>query len=230
MIFDIDVRFPADSTAWAPLLETLQRLEITRFAGAIVPTELSVSALRRCNEAAELLAQREKGYILSMWGHPACIDQLSRAKMLEIHPSWVNESAEVLAFAAAHKIPVCFRGKLDACISLAKAYPDARFLMGELSYPTCMPREICALTEDCTNVLINLSSPIWSGNYVMHEWITRIPVEKLLFGSAFPAANPAAKISAFRWELRDMKESTCERIFYQNAVQLFEGGDVYGDH
>ena len=230
MIFDIDVRFPADSTAWVPLLETLRRLEITRFAGAIMPTELSAPALRQCNEAAELLAQREDGYVLSLWGHPTCIDQLSRAKMLEIHPSWVNEAGEVLAFAEAHNIPVCFRGKLDACISLAKAYPGVRFLMGELFYPTCMPREICALTEECTNVLVNLSSPIWSGNYVMHEWGTRIPVEKLLFGSAFPTANPAAKIGAFRWELRDMSVATCERFFYQNAAQLFEGGDAYGDH
>ena len=230
MIFDIDVRFPADSTAWAPLLETLRRLEITRFAGAIMPTELSAPALRQCNEAAELLAQREDSYVLSLWGHPVCIDQLSRAKMLEIHPSWVNEAGEVLAFAEAHNIPVCFRGKLDACISLAKAYPGVRFLMGELFYPTCMPREICALTEECANVLVNLSSPLWSGNYVMHEWGTRIPVEKLLFGSAFPTANPAAKIGAFRWELRDRNESVSERIFYQNAAQLFEGGDAYGDH
>ena len=70
------------------------------------------------------------------------------------------------------------------------------------------------------NLSINLSGAVWTYNYALHEWAQRFGADRIFFGSGYPFCNPAGKLAAVRWELRDQPDSVCERILCRNALSL----------
>ena len=83
-----------------------------------------------------------------------------------------------------------------------------------------MPERAYHLLEKHPNLMINLSGVIWGCNYALHEWCARLGSGRLLFGSGYPFSNPAGKLAAIRWELRDQPASVHEQIFSKNALLL----------
>ena len=56
---------------------------------------------------------------------------------------------------------------------------------------------------------------------MLHEWCKQLDTERLLFGSGYPDCNPATKVAAAKWELRDQSDVVKQKIFCENAAKLF---------
>lgn len=82
-------------------------------------------------------------------------------------------------------------------------------------------RTAIELLNAVPNVYLNLSGMFSWLNYALHEVVKAVPTDRLLFGSAFPFANPAYKRATVIWEVRDMSEEDRNKIMYLNAARLF---------
>jgi predicted TIM-barrel fold metal-dependent hydrolase len=47
-----------------------------------------------------------------------------------------------------------------------------------------------------------------------------LDTERLLFSSGYPGCNPATKVAAAKWELRDQSDVVKQKIFCENAAKL----------
>lgn len=193
------------------------------------PTEEAVSLL---NEAAFALAAGDARYFPALWVHPDCpsfsIEQMDEyaargVRMLEADAECLDHPglAPILAHAQTTGMIVSLHKEtLEQTDRLASQYPGLSILAGGLGSSIYMPDRTCALLDAHPNLYINLSGAVWSFNYVLHEWTQRLGTERLLFGTGYPFCNPASKVAAVNWELRDQPDSVASRLLYLNAAGL----------
>ena len=137
-----------------------------------------------------------------------------------------NEDSQVLSGVMR---PVMLKGE-PACDvkKLASENPDIKFIVGGFFSGGIMVRDMAEILNTFENVYLNLSGGIWGGNYMLHELIKKVPVERVLFATAYPYGNSAYKKAATEWELRDEADHIKEMIFCKNAMDLF--GGYYGNN
>ncbi|MBQ8509454.1 MAG: amidohydrolase family protein [Clostridia bacterium] len=221
-IIDIDAHPPVDAASFAHFFDRLNDAGIGLACGTLYAASAPDGGMaRRLNEASLALAKREPRYIPALWGHPDCADQVEQARMIEIDGAWLDGAAEVLAAAQERGLPVSLRGESPAAaIMLAERYPSLKLICGGFFSRGFMPAQAAEVLAACPNVYLNLSGGIWIGNYVLHEWSRKLHIDRLLFGTGCPDGNPAAKLAAMKWELRDADEEVHSGIYRENARKL----------
>ena len=219
---DIDAHPPLDRQKRREFDSALSSLGIREALGA--PLTEGVSE-RECN--ARAISELEYG---SLWGHPDCLDQLENAMLLTVDGGWLSHADAVLTLAETRGIPVVLQHETREQIhDVARAYPSLSLIVGGITSRTAMPEPIRQLMQEHPKLYLNLSGFIWSCNYVLHEWVQKLPVDRLLFGTAYPQGNPAGKLAGLRWELRDTDSSVIEKIFRETAHGLIQGR-YHGNH
>ena len=189
-------------------------------------------AIDLLNSAAFALAQREPRYLPALWIHPAYPDfsvaQLAKYAPLGVriigadgdrpdHPAFLH----ILSYVQEFGMTVALHGEnISQIDALAARFPNLRLLIGGLGSTGYMPARAFDLMQAHKNLMLNLSGVIWGCNYALHEWCSRLGADRLFFGSAYPFSNPAGKLAALFWELRDQPASVHEQIFSQNALRL----------
>lgn len=216
----------------------LTRAGIDIACGRLLPppgffeTHEPAEAIGLLNSAAFALSQREPRYLPALWIHPACPDfsvsQLAKYAPLGVrmigadggrsdHPAFLH----ILSHAQEFGMTVALHGESISQIdALAARFPGLRLLIGGLGSTGYMPARAFELMKQHKNLLLNLSGVIWGCNYALHEWCSRLGPDRLFFGSGYPFSNPAGRLAALRWELRDQPASVHEKIFSQNALRL----------
>lgn len=189
-------------------------------------------AIALLNCGALNLARANSRYLPALWIHPACpeysiaqIQEYSAAgvRMIGLDARFLEAPAllPILSCAQSLNMTLSLHGENLAQIdALAARFPDLRILIGGLGSSGYMPAPAFNLMKAHDHLMINLSGSIWGGNYVLHEWCSRLGAHRLLFGSGYPFSNPAGKLAALRWELRDQPDSVHEQIFSKNALLL----------
>ena len=184
------------------------------------------------NAAALNLAKSNPRYLPSLWIHPDCpdfsiaqLEEYSAAgvRLFEIDAEWLSRPGLTPILSAAHSLgltAVLHGEKIAQADELAAQFPSLRMLVGGLGSIGYMPAAAHTLLMKHANLSLNLSAAIWGGNYVLHEWTDRLGAERLCFGSGYPFSNPAGKLSALRWELRDQPDSVRELILSKNVLRL----------
>ncbi len=214
-IIDVDAHPPIDEKKREEFYKTLSLLGITRALGA--PLEEGMT-----KKESNLLAIRNFN-CRSMWGHPDCADTLEGASLLTVDSAWLPEAEEILRIAESKRIPVLLRNENESQIrALAREYPSLPLIVGGSGSRVAKPSLAYELMRDLPQVYLNLSGAVWTYNYVLHEWIQRLPTHRLLFGTDYPYANPASKLAALRWELRHTAASVTEAILGGNALDLLK--------
>ncbi len=134
-----------------------------------------------------------------------------------------NES-EILDAARSRGCPVMLKGDTAAdARRLCLENSDIVFIAGGFFSKSYDVVHAFRLLEECENAYINLSGNFSWLNYYLHELSRKAPVERLLFGTAYPHTNPAYKKGTVLWELRDLPKEDVEKIMYENAARLFGG-------
>ncbi|MBR2353073.1 MAG: amidohydrolase family protein [Clostridia bacterium] len=213
-IIDIDAHPPIERAARNAFFEDLSRLGIGSALGAPLAEGMSE---RECN--LRVLAE---GKGTSLWGHPHCLDTLAGATLITVDAAWLPEVGDILSVAEKQHVPILLRHEgEDEIRALAAAYPILPLIVGGFDSRVGKPAIMAELMKAHKNLYLNLSGAVWSYNYVMHEWLERLPTDRILFGSAYPLGNPASKLASLRWELRDTDEAVAEAILGGNARTLF---------
>lgn len=187
------------------------------------------------NEGALRLASEDPRYCPVLSVHPDCaahsVEALEKyaalgVKMLEVEAAWLKHCGldPILERAQSLGMTVIVQGETIAqARELAGRFSALRLLVGGLRSKGYMPAAAHELMRECPNVGIVLSGVIWGLNYGLHEWTERLGAERLFFATGYPLCNPAAKIAAVKWELRDQPNSVRERVLNQNARRLLDG-------
>jgi len=213
-IIDIDAHPPLDEKKRTEFTKALAALGIRTALGA--PQTEGLTA-RECNRRA--MADFN---CRSLWGHPDCADMLESASLITVDAPWMADAGEVLAIAENRRIPVLLQNETAEQIrALAETHPALTLIAGGFSPRPIMPAPMAELMSVHPRLFLNLSGLIWHGNYIMHEWIKKLPTDRILFGTAYPFGNPASKLAGLRWELRDTDSSVIDGIFGGNASRLY---------
>ena len=254
-VVDIDAHPPFSSLPVDHLGELTQSLFFNRLnsagidiaCGRLLPPQgffeahAPGEAISLLNSAALTLAKSDSRYLPTLWIHPDCpgfsVSQLeeyekSGVRLLEIDADWlchpglspILSCAQALGMAA-----VLHKETISQADILAAQFPSLRILAGGLRSTGYMPAAVHELLMKRQNLSFNLSGTICLLNYALHEWTDRLGADRLFFGTGYPFSNPAGKLAAFQWELRDQPASVREQIFGQNALRLVgaEGGPAW---
>lgn len=218
--------------------DRLTRAGIDIACGILTPppgffeTHHPCEAIDLLNGAAFSLAQSNSRYLPALCIHPACPDfsiaQLEKyallgARMIGIDADLLVHPAlpPILARAQSLNMTVTLHGEgISQAAELAALFPSLRILIGGLGSTRYMPARAFELMQAHKNLMLNLSGVIWGGNYVLHEWCSRFSADRLFFGTGYPHSNPAGRLAALFWELRDQPASVHEKIFSKNALKL----------
>lgn len=220
----------------------LERAGISKACGTLLPppgffTKHTVAeAVEILNEKTMELALSEARYIPVLWVHPDCADVSLKkleqyipvgARIIEVDADWLErmEMHRIFEYAQEQHVAVSLiGGTFEQVITLTSKFPRLKVLVGGVSDQIFAPPCAKEIMEICPEVYIKLSRIMWTWNYVMHEWSKCLDKERLLFGTGYPDCNPAAKLGAFEWELRDWSETERELIFCENALRITTGG------
>ena len=124
--------------------------------------------------------------------------------------------------ARERSVPVLLKGESpDTAEALCKENPDIIFICGGYFSKGYNVENTAKLMNACSNMYLNLSGVFTLCNYFLHELLKRTPHDRLLFGTAYPHANPAYKRATALWEMRDISKEDKENIMYNNAARLF---------
>ncbi len=224
----------------ATFFTRLSRAGIDIACGSLTPppdffkTHAPEEAISLLNRGAMTLSAAEARYLPALRIHPDFPDfslsQLEEyaslgVRMIDIdgqhlpHPSMKT----ILARAQSLSMTVALYGEnIAQAEELAAQFPDLRILMGGFGSLRYLPERAFRVMQAHSNLSLNLSGTVWTYNYVLHEWTQRFGADRLFFGSGYPFCNPAGKLAAVRWELRDQPDSVRERILYKNALDLLD--------
>ena len=191
-------------------------------------------AIKQLNKKTMELALLEPRYIPVLWVHPECavdsLEQLKQylplgARIIEVEAAWLEDTKmqPILLYAQEKNVALSLRGATpEQIISLTESFPTLKILVGGISDRAFTPTRTKEILEKCSHVYLKVSGLMWSGNYVLHEWSNRLNKERLLFGTGYPDCNPATRVAAAVWELRDQSESVNNMIFSCNARNIIE--------
>ena len=218
----------------------LNRAGIDIACGSLTPppdflkTHTPEEAVTLLNRGAMALSAADSRYLPALRIHPDCpdfsISQLDEyaplgVRLIDIdgchlpHPSM----KAILTRAQSLNMTVSLYGEnIAQAKEMAEQFPNLRILMGGLGSLRYMPNRAFSLMQTYPNLFLNLSGTVWTFNYSLHEWAQRFGINRLFFGSGYPSCNPAGKLAAVRWELRDQPVSVFERILCKNALGLLD--------
>ncbi len=220
------------------LLDRLSRAGIDIACGRLTPppgffdAHAPEDAIAALNRGALNLMQTDSRYLPALWIHPDCpdysMDQLGQytplgVRMIGVEAKWLDHPGmqPILTRAQTLDMVVSLQDEtISQADELAGQFPSLAVLIGGLGSSGYMPAITFDLLQSHSNLLLNLSGVIWGFNYALHEWTERLGADRLFFGSGYPFSNPAGKLAALRWELRDQADSVCRQIFSENALQL----------
>lgn len=254
-VIDIDAHPPFSSLP----IDHLGELTQSRFFGRLIAAGIDIAcgrllppqgffeahapgeAIALLNSAALTLAKSDSRYRPSLWIHPDCPDasvsqleesRKSGARLFELDAPWLSHPGltPILSAAQALGMTAVLHGeKIDQADELAARFPALPLLVGGSGSAGYMPAPAEVLLKKHENLSVNLSGVIWGCNYALHEWCSRLGPDRLFFGSGYPFSNPAGRLAAFQWELRDQPDSVREQIFGKNALRLVgaEGGPAW---
>ena len=217
----------------------LERAGISKACGTLlIPAEFWDSheiseAIQEVNERTMELACMESRYIPVLRAHPDCtevtLSQLEKyvplgMRIVETNGAWIEraEMIPILTYAQEQNIVLSLQNvTTEQVLVLAEKFPSLTMIVGGLTDRVFSP--VCAKTilSICPQVYLKLSGFIWSCNYYLHEWCNQLDKKRLLFGSGYPDCNPATRVAALRWELRDQSDVVKQKIFSENATKLF---------
>ena len=225
--FDIDAHPPTEKNMRPGFFQKVSELGVSHICGTFAvkePPDEKTAAL--LNKAAKRLSVTEARYLPAFWGFPGLLEKSGTAKMLYVDAGMGQGRDEVLRYAEQSKKPVFLCHETpESTREILEKFPKASVIAGGQGASGFEPLQTVSMLNAFPNFYLNLSAGIWTVNYVLHELIKKMPVRQLLFGSGFPYTNPASRLAAVKWELRDTDVSSCEHVFYQNARALL-GEDV----
>lgn len=226
--------------------ERLQRAGIDTAVGTLpLPSSLCTTAstaedtLRTVNDAALSLAKiYPRNYLPGIHIHPAhptlsCreIEIYSNAgvRMIgEIRAEWLDcppdqsPLTDIFSCAEQYGMTVSVHSAAPERLGQwAKRFPGLNFMYGSRQCNISLAAS-ADLLQKHTNLYLRLSQNIFLANYYLHTYVEKLPTSQLLFASGYPFCNPAARIAAVQWELRDQSEAKRQRIFRENAINCLD--------
>lgn len=217
----------------------LERAGISKVCGTLLPpkgffdsSDMS-KVIKELNARTMELVRIEPRYIPVLWVHPDCaeenLSQLEQyvplgARIVEVDGAWIDrvEMIPLFTHAQEHNVVLSLQNvTAEQVLVLAKRFPSLTMIVGGLTDRVFSPACVKDILSTCPQVYLKLSGSIWSCNYVLHEWCKQLDTERLLFGSGYPDCNPATKVAAAKWELRDQSDVVKQKIFCENAAKLF---------
>jgi len=248
-IIDMDAHPPFDTTSidyigelnQTKFFDRLERAGIDMVCGTLIPpvgffeNYAIAEVIQQLNKRTMEMALSEPRYIPVLWVHPDCVEtsllQLEKyvsmgAQIIEIDAAWLEreEMHHILSTANEQNVMVSLRGGTpDQIIALKEKFPLLKILVGGISDRVFTPECAKKILTTCSQVYLRLSGTFWSWNYVLHEWSKSMDKERLLFGTGYPYCNPATKLAAILWELRDQSNEEKELIFSKNVMKMSIG-------
>jgi len=195
-------------------------------------------ALQSANESSAALAQTyPDAYLPGIFVHPAypacscreleCCGKNGVRLLGEIQPHWLGDSAyanalaEIFSCAEQYRMVVSMHPENREQLCLwASRFPKLQFLYGDRQCRSITPAMSADLLQTYPNLYLRLSQDIFLGNYYLHTFVSQFPKNQILFGSGYPHSNPAARVAACIWELRDQDEDVRQQVFTRNAEAL----------
>lgn len=218
--------------------ERLAAAGIDKACGTLIPpdgffgTYGASEAVRLLNQKSYELSKSEPRYIPMLNVHPDCA-LFSAAQMkeyaalgvnaVEIDAQWLDRDEIIPILDCADELGMLVKlinENISHVTKLASKYPMLKIMAIGFSCKYTMPEKVHEVLKNHPNVYVSMSADIWVYNYMSHEWCGKIGVSRFLFGTAYPYANPASKLAAVKWELRDQNETAQNNIFYENALKV----------
>jgi len=186
--------------------------------------------LEQLNEGALLLSSRQPDqYFPAIWVHSkeirfscAQIEKYAArgVRMIECVDA-TERTAAICECAQANdmvvKLTHCKREEVE---TLARSFPKLKMLFAGQRNNGVTPWEAADMLAAYPNLYLNLSHVHWLYYYILYKAVLQYPVERVMFGSAYPESNLAYKRSAVEWELRDQPETVRAMILSGNALRL----------
>lgn len=162
------------------------------------------------------LCEREK------LGYLGIVRFCNESSYIELTFDGKTEPINCIQKARKSNVPVFLKGEEpNMAEALCKENPDIIFICGGYFSKGYNVENTAKLMNACSNMYLNLSGVFTLCNYYLHELLKRAPHDRVLFGTAYPNANPAYKKATALWEMRDISKEDKENIMYNNAARLF---------
>ena len=224
-------------------IKDLMACGITRFCGSVITAETSYrpaeeykTIVPQLNDAAFSLADKWKGlYVPGIHVHPACVQlscgELERAKARgtrlvgELVPGMMGwgeyfqkNFMEIMECADYLGMVVCMHpSSPEDMKKFSEAFPTLKIVWAHLSGYGNLAHNI-ELLRNRENVWFDTSAYGMPVYMTLRYTIDRAGYERILFGTDYPGAGPAADIAAINFSPLSQIEK--EAVLYKNAERL----------
>ena len=226
--------------SYKEFFDNLERAGISKVCGTLfLPTgffdsrEIS-EAIQEVNERTMELACTESRYIPVFRMHPDCIEvTLSQLKkyvpmgmrIFEVEGVWLERTDMLSVFTYMQEQDVVLsirNATAEQVLTIAENFPSLKIIIDGVMDRVFSPISAKEILSKCPQIYLKVSDMAWIDNYYLHEWSKQLNKGRLLFGTGYPDCNPATRVAAALWELRDCSDEEQKMIFGQNAAKLFE--------